>query len=201
MASPKTPNVRLTYTEHQGHHIRAVRNLEKGVLVFSDHVPIVNDKSPWALTRQVLSDVALQERIRPLFLRKFDDCYHAMVQWDAADENELKEIMSSTDAVPEHIKDIYGTMCTYPIRNEEGMGLYPLASFVNHSCDPNCSLAVYGQSLGFKSKRKIKKGEEITFAYFGLACAGSDALLAQLRRSVLKREFGFDCVCSVCTSM
>ena len=193
-------NVCLAHNRDQGHHIRAVQDIKKGELVFSDHQPILHAKDTWALTAHVF-DTASQVLVQK-FLCKFDDCHNAKTQWDAADEKELAKLVGTTGQKPEAIKDMYGTMCTYPIRSDDGIGLYPHVSFVNHSCDPNCTVVNFGKSIGIKAKRDIKKGEEITYAYFGFVTAGGPVghkdLFRQIRRAVLKREFGFDCTCQAC---
>ena len=43
------------------------------------------------------------------------------------------------------------------------------AKFINHSCDPNCRIDIIKKHIWIIAKRKIKKGEELSYNYwFGL---------------------------------
>jgi len=39
------------------------------------------------------------------------------------------------------------------------------AKYINHSCNPNCETEIIDDKIWIVSKRKIKKGEEITYNY------------------------------------
>ncbi|KAL0385821.1 UNVERIFIED_CONTAM: Anaphase-promoting complex subunit [Sesamum radiatum] len=47
-----------------------------------------------------------------------------------------------------------------------GVGLWILASFINHSCDPNVRRLHIGDHVVVHAARDVKAGEELTFAYF-----------------------------------
>jgi SET domain-containing protein len=40
-----------------------------------------------------------------------------------------------------------------------------IARFINHSCTPNCTFEVVGKTIWIKSKRAIRRGEELTYDY------------------------------------
>ena len=46
-----------------------------------------------------------------------------------------------------------------------GHGLYPIASFFNHSCWPNAVVSFSGQTLVVHAIHDIQPGEEVTIAY------------------------------------
>ncbi|CAN4124478.1 unnamed protein product [Withania somnifera] len=62
-----------------------------------------------------------------------------------------------------------------------GIGLWILASFINHSCDPNVRRSHVGDHVMIHASRDIKAGEELTFAYFDKA-----------------KNWGFVCKCKRC---
>lgn len=72
-----------------------------------------------------------------------------------------------------------------------GVGLWILASFINHSCDPNVRRLHIGDHLIVHASRDIKAGEEITFPYF-------DHLLPLTRRREMSTTWGFCCNCKRC---
>jgi len=86
-----------------------------------------------------------------------------------------------------------------------GLGIYPRASFFNHSCAPNVyrsellssSLAPQLQSrriISFKALHPIPRGSEVCISY-------SDVDLAkQVRQDYLLYQFHFKCLCSRCSA-
>lgn len=79
-------------------------------------------------------------------------------------------------------------------KNKEyyGVGLWTLASFINHSCVPNARRVHVGDYAVVHASRDIKAGEEITSAYF-------DVLSSPLeKRKEMAESWGFSCKCSRC---
>ncbi|TEB20644.1 hypothetical protein C9890_0036 [Perkinsus sp. BL_2016] len=60
-------------------------------------------------------------------------------------------------------------LCSYNdhLRFLTGTGLYPVASFFNHSCSPNVSHMSFGDVTIFRVNRNISKGEELFISYIG----------------------------------
>lgn len=73
-----------------------------------------------------------------------------------------------------------------------GFGVFPLASFFNHSCDPNIKKTRIGNILTFCSKRPILEGEELCIDYGNYL----DEPLQQ--RQLELKEWFFDCGCARC---
>ncbi|KDP41229.1 hypothetical protein JCGZ_15636 [Jatropha curcas] len=72
-----------------------------------------------------------------------------------------------------------------------GVGLWVLASFINHSCNPNARRLHVGDYILVHASRDVKAGEEITFAYF-------DVLLPLEKRREMSKTWGFQCQCKRC---
>ncbi|XP_060215324.1 methyltransferase FGSG_00040 [Lycium barbarum] len=72
-----------------------------------------------------------------------------------------------------------------------GIGLWILASFINHSCDPNVRRSHVGDHVIIHASRDIKAGEELTFAYF-------DVFLPFKNREEKAKNWGFICKCKRC---
>jgi hypothetical protein len=73
-------------------------------------------------------------------------------------------------------------------------GLFPKASRINHACLPNCQ-HTWNDNIGeetIHAVRRISMGEEITISY-------SDIGPFESRRRSLKKSFGFDCTCELCS--
>jgi SET domain-containing protein len=73
-------------------------------------------------------------------------------------------------------------------------GIFPMISRINHSCRPNTQ-HTWNTSIEHETIhaiRDIKKGEEITISY---NLGGP----SQPRMQRLKRSFGFDCTCDLCS--
>jgi hypothetical protein len=72
--------------------------------------------------------------------------------------------------------------------------VFPTISLINHSCLPN-SHYNWNDSLEMETvhvTRTINAGEEITICY-------TDSGSTRIRQAYLKRHFGFDCSCEVCS--
>ncbi|KAE8732937.1 ATP/GTP-binding family protein, putative isoform 1 [Hibiscus syriacus] len=72
-----------------------------------------------------------------------------------------------------------------------GVGLWILASFINHSCNPNTRRLHVGDYAMVHASRDVKAGEEITFMYF-------DTLSPFEKRAEMSMSWGFNCKCSRC---
>ncbi|XP_031475102.1 methyltransferase FGSG_00040 [Nymphaea colorata] len=72
-----------------------------------------------------------------------------------------------------------------------GVGLWILASFINHSCNPNARRLHVGDRILVHSSKDLRKGEEITFSYF-------DTFLPLKKRQELGKNWGFLCKCERC---
>lgn len=72
-----------------------------------------------------------------------------------------------------------------------GVGLWVLASFINHSCIPNARRLHVGDYVIVHASRDVKAGEELTFAYF-------DVLNPLEKRSEMSQTWGFRCSCRRC---
>jgi len=70
--------------------------------------------------------------------------------------------------------------------------LYPLASFFNHSCAPNCLTLIEGPLLSITAARPIAAGEELCIQYIDVNIPRS------ARISTLWSEYRFRCHCSRC---
>ncbi|XP_057777201.1 methyltransferase FGSG_00040 [Salvia miltiorrhiza] len=73
----------------------------------------------------------------------------------------------------------------------QGVGLWILASFINHSCDPNVRRLHVGDHMVVHAARDVKAGEELTLAYF-------DVLAPREKRREMADNWGFVCRCKRC---
>lgn len=104
-----------------------------------------------------------------------------------------------------------------PAEAGQGLGVYPLFSFANHSCAPNAlnakgpldGDATLDNTLLLRASRPIAAGEEITFDYLDRAherravsraggAADEPEPSAAKRRASLLEHFGFTCQCPAC---
>ena len=74
------------------------------------------------------------------------------------------------------------------------IAIFPTISFINHSCLPN-SHYNWNDTMGMQTihvTRDLRAGEEITICY-------TDSGSASVRQAYLKKHFGFDCSCAICS--
>jgi len=77
---------------------------------------------------------------------------------------------------------------------ESRVGLFPLASIANHSCEPNCGHTTHGGALRYYANRAIAEGEQITISYLCDLLATS----TRERRTTLLLQKCFFCCCARC---
>ena len=73
-----------------------------------------------------------------------------------------------------------------------GTGLYKTASFVNHSCDPNCVAIFDGTSVSLRTIKEVQAGEEFVISYVNLLAP------TEIRQMELEEGYMFTCCCTVC---
>ncbi|XP_012526872.1 SET and MYND domain-containing protein 4 [Monomorium pharaonis] len=101
---------------------------------------------------------------------------HAITKINAiADNNENKLLIQQQDRI--------------------ATAIYPSASMMNHSCDPNIINSFLGQILITKATRDIAAGEEV------FNCYGADfrRMLKKERQEKIESQYCFKCNCAACT--
>lgn len=78
-----------------------------------------------------------------------------------------------------------------------GYGVWPSASYFNHSCEPNVMKRRVGRTWVFDAEKEIMAGEELSISYLG-APGEEKTLNTSERRSRLEKTWGFVCVCERC---
>lgn len=78
-----------------------------------------------------------------------------------------------------------------------GYGVWPSASYFNHSCEPNVLKRRAGRTWLFVAGRPILAGEELHISYLG-APGEEKTLTTKERRSRLEKTWGFECICERC---
>ena len=74
-----------------------------------------------------------------------------------------------------------------------GIGCYPRAALLNHSCAPNCVLVFDGACVRVRTICNVAEGEELLVSYVDLLRPTT------ARQMVLRYGYGFECVCTRCT--
>ncbi|PFH37806.1 putative histone lysine methyltransferase, SET [Besnoitia besnoiti] len=100
-------------------------------------------------------------------------------------------------AVNSQAVNIWGASTSGALMVLRGGGVYTLHACLNHSCEPNCAVASWGQegegsTLTVSTRRRVDAGEELTVSYV------DETLPAARRRQLLHATYGFLCSCSRC---
>jgi hypothetical protein len=74
-----------------------------------------------------------------------------------------------------------------------GTALYPLASFFNHSCEPNLERVQQGRGISFNALKDISEGQEVCISY------GESLPDVLDRKAYMRMNYFFDCSCPRCT--
>ncbi|XP_058019880.1 SET and MYND domain-containing protein 4 isoform X2 [Ahaetulla prasina] len=73
-------------------------------------------------------------------------------------------------------------------------GFFPALSLLNHSCDPNTSVAFTGCTVEVRALRSIPRGQELLHCYGPHRCR----MAAAERRRRLMAQYFFECHCQAC---
>lgn len=78
-----------------------------------------------------------------------------------------------------------------------GYGIWPSASYFNHSCRPNVRKTRVGRAWHFSTSEHVKDGDELCISYLG---GDEDDLDSLQRRQRLSSSWGFYCTCVKCST-
>ena len=167
----------ITPLPGKGQGLIAVHDISKGTRILSDkplfRVERYGSAPPVALERAISSEL------------------------DKLSQDDRRTFLSLHNNEPDPSYPLTGIVKTnaLPLGTDasEG-GLFPQASRINHACVPNCQ-HTWNDNIGeetIHAVRPISKGEEITISY-------ADIGTFESRRRHLKRSFGFDCTCELCS--
>ncbi|KAI9004724.1 hypothetical protein BC832DRAFT_521224, partial [Gaertneriomyces semiglobifer] len=83
----------------------------------------------------------------------------------------------------------------YSPRKEQCMGraVFPMSSYFNHSCDPNCECVQNARVMTVRTIRPVEEGEPLTISYI------DSNMPLQARRTRLQADYYFLCQCQRCT--
>jgi len=122
-----------------------------------------------------------------------DDEYVAHEQKAVQDQNLVQAYLATSDVL-----EWLGKFCcnAFTICDAEfrpvGLGVFPEAAMINHSCRPNCHVLFDGLRLQLRSIKKLRKEEEVTISYIELASTSAE------RRAALRNGYFFQCSCPAC---
>ena len=77
----------------------------------------------------------------------------------------------------------------------ERYGLFPSASKFNHSCDPNCTVTINGETITITPIKEISPNQECTISYWEGIGKIRDL---NTRSAIIMRRGLFRCKCSLC---
>lgn len=81
-----------------------------------------------------------------------------------------------------------------PTFDPVGIAFDPVASLINHSCDPNSVMTFDGRSLSVRTLKEIARDDELTISYI------DNTNPTHKRQDELMERYFFKCECTRCTS-
>jgi SET and MYND domain-containing protein len=102
----------------------------------------------------------------------------------------------------ENTREVFSVLCrlscnTFSVLNTDmnpvGEGVYILPSFLNHSCQPNCTVVFDGLKMDVRSVVDIKPGQQLYISYTDLLDPPNK------RQEVLRSTYYFSCHCQRCS--
>ena len=103
------------------------------------------------------------------------------------------QVFSNLQICEEEAAQLNSVLMSNTFRRGSGRCLCPAVAMVNHSCMANCRVHWEdGDKLVLTTKRKIKKGDELTITY----CSSLMGTYARQKRLIKSK--GFRCICPRC---
>ncbi|XP_059487045.1 SET and MYND domain-containing protein 4-like [Neocloeon triangulifer] len=152
------------------------------------------DKLQYSLTSLLLSvDVARRKKLASAEKNQF------IVKFGSKVMKHITQLVCNGNAITSHLFGQDRMTVAGPILQEEkqvrvATAIFPSASMMNHSCDPNILTSYFGNSVISKAVRDIKAGEEV-FNCYGIYYR---AMRTEKRQRHLKEQYMFDCKCLPC---
>ncbi|XP_065335402.1 SET and MYND domain-containing protein 4-like [Cloeon dipterum] len=158
----------------------------------SDMTP--EDKLQYSLTSLLLSvDIARRKKMSSVEKNEY------IVKFGSKVMKHITQLVCNGNAITSHLFGQDRITVAGPILQEEkqvrvATAIFPSASMMNHSCDPNILTSYFGNTVISKAVRDIKAGEEVLNCY-GLYFR---AMRTDKRQRHLKDQYMFDCKCQAC---
>ena len=153
--------------------------------------------SSWNLTKELLNTAPSWQAIAA-------QMYNAHAEKSSHLQERLKQIQEaspetfpnvSLEALARWIGIIQSNAFIFRFNQRKCLGLYPLASIINHSCEPNAFFSFDGKTIFIHAKTEIPEDTQVFHSYLG-----DSSLLIEERQQKLQRGFNFACRCVKCTS-
>ena len=185
--------VMVTEIPGKGRGLVASKDIKKGELVFNDKPVIeVNGASEVESLMEKIENLPSEAKLQFNLLKGFGG-------------ESLESLIAQ--------KGNFGAIFEITVNNSrivddqnKAFSLYLNLALLNHSCAPNAYVGkLYEKDrngnpnwIEIRANKDISKGEEVTFCYFGdlnRHCCSNQA-----RKAHVKKEYGFDCHCQVCSA-
>ncbi|CAM9805203.1 unnamed protein product [Sphacelaria rigidula] len=107
-------------------------------------------------------------------------------KWARCDVEEMVELACRVNVNAHGLRDDSGSNFVV------GVGMFPLAAMINHSCRPNCTFTYHGEKMMVRTLEPVKAGTELTVYYIDLLQSTAD------RQRMLLESKHFLCCCPRC---
>jgi hypothetical protein len=144
---------------------------------------------PWLLTRTIALEGAAWLTASGLVPIQF-----GALRWEPRDDVALNALVLESLLTRNDLFRLYGIVCSINLQYANGcLGIYPLASHLNHACVPNARCTYDGTHLRLVAVQDVSPDTEITIAFVESALAVAN--IAAVTRHLVKKQFGFECRC------
>ncbi|KAK3335944.1 hypothetical protein B0T19DRAFT_408041 [Cercophora scortea] len=195
-------NTRVAESKHHGRGLFATRALKAGEIVFVEKATLMpNQYEPSRasaalyamMVRQLCDNPSLAQSVLKLYAGELErtGAEGTIVDGVPVVDVFLVEGIRTKNCFSAPLSTFEDTKPRSPV-GRMAKGLWAHASYMNHSCVPNTMRSFIGDMLISRATRDIAEGEEIFQQYVPV-----NALL-DLRTSVFKENWGFECSCQLC---
>ena len=191
----------ITEYEGKGRGLVASRDIKMGELILQD-TAVIDVRAISGPTGECINHFVTNE---------IKEQMNMMSDQEKSDFYKLEQLNHDKVGCPLQSVNVFGREENFLeelkiyLKNKMSGMIFLNISLINHSCSPNAARGklvlstdtrLTGQKMEVRAIRNISKGEEVTTFY--IMTGTTVNMMRSEIRATLKRDFGFDCKCSIC---
>ena len=119
------------------------------------------------------------------------------LSWEAKDDVAVRHVAAAHGLRPDYVSRMYAVVASINLRCPDGrMGVYPMLSYLNHACEPNCHIHYEGTTVKLCAVKDVATGDELTISFVSPSVDAAQCGDAGMARLLVQALFGFDCRCA-----
>ena len=119
------------------------------------------------------------------------------LSWEEKDDVASMHVAAAHGLHRCYVDRMYAVVASINIQCPHGcMAVYPMLSYLNHACRPNCHIHYAGTTVELCAVKDVAMGEELTISFVSPSVDAPQCSNAEIAKLIVNQMFGFDCRCA-----